>query len=56
MGSTLSKEDKALLEEAVKKAEPYPEDDPVWGVFDGERDHDRALATLAKMALEGRLK
>ena len=56
MVSNLSPEDKAFFEEVLKRAEPYPEDDPIWDEWDGERDHDRAMATLAKMALEGRLK
>ncbi|WP_295749638.1 hypothetical protein [uncultured Oscillibacter sp.] len=56
MAYVLSPEDKAFFEEILKKAEPYPEDDPIWDVLDGERDHSRAMATLAKMALEGRLR
>ena len=56
MTSNLSPEDRAFFEEVLKKAEPYPEDDPIWNVLDGERDHARAMATLAKMALEGRLR
>ena len=56
MAYDLSPEQKAYFEEVLAKAEPYPEDDPIWDTFDGERDHDRAMATLAKMALEGRLR
>lgn len=56
MEYTLSAEDRVRFEEILKRAEPYPEDDPIWDTWDGERDHDRAMATIAKMALEGRLK
>ncbi len=56
MASDLSPEDRAFFEAILSKAEPYPEDDPIWDTFDGERDHDRAMATIAKMALEGRLR
>lgn len=56
MAYVLSPEDKAFFKEILAKAEPYPEDDPIWDVFDGEKEHDRAMATLAKMALEGRLR
>ena len=57
MGSNLSPADKAYFESLLAKAEPYPEDDPLWDVFDGEeRDSDRVMATFAKMALEGRLR
>ena len=57
MGLNLSPEDKAYYESLLEKAEPYPEDDSLWRVFDGEeRDSDRVMATFAKMALEGRLR
>ena len=56
MASNLSPERRAFFEEILAKAEPYDEDDPIWNKFDGERDMDRAMATLAKKALEGRLK
>lgn len=56
MESNLSKEDKEYFESLLAKAEPYPEDDPIWDVLDGESDMDRVMATFAKMALEGRLK
>lgn len=57
MGLDLSPEERAYFEAALAKAEPYPEDDDLWCVFDGdERDSDRVMATFAKMALEGRLK
>lgn len=56
MASNLSPEDRAFFEAILAKAEPYPEDDPTWDVLDGECDMDRAMATLAKMALEGRLR
>ena len=56
MTHNLSPEDKAYFEMILVKAEPYPEDDPIWDTLDGERDHERAMATIAKMALEGRLK
>lgn len=56
MASNLSSEDRAFFEEMLKRAEPYPEDDPILNTLDGGRDMDRAMATLAKMALEGRLK
>lgn len=56
MASNLSAEDRAYFEALLAKAEPYPEDDDVWDTLDGECDHDRAMATLAKMALEGRLR
>lgn len=52
--------DREFWEEVLKRAEPYPEDDPVWNEFGGSVidenfDMDRAFATLAKKALEGRL-
>lgn len=57
MASGLSKEDMEYFEALLAKAEPYPEDDSIWSVFDGEdRDSDRVMATFAKMALEGRLR
>lgn len=57
MASNLSPADKAYFEALLAKAEPYPEDDPLWNMFDGaERDSDRVMATFAKMALEGRLR
>ena len=56
MASTLSAEDIAFFEEILAKAEPYPEDDEIWYTLDGACDHNRAMATLAKMALEGRLR
>ncbi len=56
MACSLSPEQRAYFEEILKKAEPYPEDDPIWDTLDGERDHDRVMATIAKMALEGRLR
>lgn len=57
MGRDLTPEQKAHFEEILRKAEPYPEDDELWDIFDDEdRDNDRAMATLAKMALEGRLR
>ena len=56
MARDLSPEERAFFEEILKKAEPYPEDDPIWDELDGERDHERAMATIAKIALEGRLR
>lgn len=56
MASNLSPEDRAFFEELLKKAEPYPEDDPIFDTLDGERDMDRAMATWAKLVLEGRLR
>ena len=56
MPSDLSPEDRTLFEEVLARAEPYPENDPIVNQWDGKRDHDRMMATLAKMALEGRLK
>lgn len=56
MGRDLSPEERAYFEEVLAKAEPYLEDDPIWDVLDGDYDSDRAMATLAKMALEGRLR
>lgn len=56
MGSDLSPADRAFFEAVLAKAEPYPEDDPIWDVWDGERDHARVMATIAKKALEGRLR
>lgn len=56
MESSLSAEDRAFFEEILSKAEPYPEDDEIWDTLDGKCDHDRAMAALAKMALEGRLR
>lgn len=55
MGQDLSPEDRAFFEALLAKAEPYPEDDPIWRVWDGECDSDRAMATIAKKILEGRL-
>lgn len=56
MESVLSPKDRAFFESVLAKAEPYPEDDPIWDIWDGERDHDRAMATIAKMVLEGGLR
>ena len=56
MAYSLSPEQKAYFEELLKKAEPYPEDDPIFDTLDGKRDMNRAMATIAKMALEGRLR
>lgn len=56
MASNLSPEDRAFFEEILKKVEPYPEDDPIFETMDGKRDMKRAMATWAKMILEGRLK
>lgn len=59
MASDLSPEVKARLEDMVAKAEPLPENDEFFDRFDGhpsDEEMDRALATLAKKALEGRLK
>lgn len=57
MASNLSQEDREYFESLLAKAEPYPEDDSIWSIFDGgERDSDRVMATFAKMALEGRLR
>lgn len=56
MAFNLSPEQKAYFEELLEKAEPYPEDDPIFDVLDGQRDMDRAMATIAKMALEGKLR
>ena len=56
MAYDLSPEDRKFFEELLARAEPYPEDDPVWDTLDGEQDRDRAMATLAKMTLEGRLR
>lgn len=55
MASNLSAEDKAFFEALLEKAEPYPEDDEIWDILDGKRDHNRAMATLAKMILEGKM-
>ncbi|USF26158.1 hypothetical protein N510_001076 [Firmicutes bacterium ASF500] len=56
MASNLSPEDRAFFEAVLEKAEPYPEDDEIWVTLDGKCDINRAMATLAKMALEGRLR
>lgn len=56
MASNLTPEQKAYFEEVLSKAEPYPEDDPIFDTLDGKRDMARAMATIAKMALEGRLR
>ena len=56
MALNLSPEQREYFEGLLKKAEPYPEDDQIFDRLDGERDMDRAMATLAKMALEGRLR
>ena len=31
------------------------EDDAAWDILDGERDHNRAIAALAQMTLEGQV-
>lgn len=49
----LTPEQRKELEMILAKVEPYPEDDPIWNLLDGEYDNDRAMATLAKMVLEG---
>ena len=56
MASTLSPEDKALFEEWLAKAEPYPDDDPAINTWDGAYEPARMRATIAKRALDGRLK
>lgn len=56
MAYDLSPEDRSFFEEVLKQAEPYPEDDPILNTLDGEYDTKRMMATLAKMALEGRLR
>lgn len=55
MASNLSKEDRDFFEKLLKKAEPYDKDDPIVNQLDGERDHDRMMALIAKKVLEGRL-
>lgn len=55
MAYNLSEEDRAFFEALLNKAEPYDENDPIVNQFDGERDHDRMMALIAKMILEGRL-
>ena len=41
MASDLSAKDRAFFEAILEKAEPYPEDDPIWEVWDGELSGDR---------------
>lgn len=55
MGSNLSKEDKEFFEKLLEKADPYDEDDAIVDQLDGERDHNRMMALIAKKILEGRL-
>ncbi len=40
------------LLEYLKHHEPYDENDPIVHQFDGERDDDRMMATIAKKILE----
>ena len=51
----LTPEERAYWESLLALAEPYAEDDPILDLFDGELDHDRMAATIAKRALEGKL-
>lgn len=55
MASDLSPEDRAFFEALLAKAEPYDENDPIVDQLDGERDHDRMMALIAKEILEGKL-
>lgn len=51
----LTPKERAELEAMLAKAKPYDEDDPIVNQFDGERDHDRMMATIARKILDGRL-
>ncbi|MDD6174527.1 MAG: hypothetical protein PUC59_02020 [Firmicutes bacterium] len=51
-GKRLTKEDRARLEEDLKKAEPYTEEEADALELDGPYDFDRMNATLAKKFLE----
>ena len=64
MESSLTPELEANFKAVLANADPLPEDDPFWDTLEGGcgfRTFNAALfarasATLAKMALEGRLK
>ena len=56
MASDISEKLKADLERVALSAEPYPDDAPEMHVLDGEVDHARMMATLAKGVLEGKIK
>ena len=55
MALNITPEVRKKLEEDMAKAEPYDDDDPILDQFDGDRDDDRMMATIAKNILEGRL-
>ncbi len=52
MALNLSDENRAVLMEMLRIAEPYSEDDPEMNTLDGESDSDRVLATIAKKWLD----
>lgn len=52
MKHELSEQEIKELEEMVKTAVPYADDDPIWGEYDGEYDSARASASLAKKLLD----
>ena len=56
MAFNLSPEDKAFWEALLEKAEPYSNDDPELSTLDGDYDPKRMMATLAKRALDGKLR
>lgn len=53
MGLNLSKEEREWLENQLRSAEPYDEDDPILLIYDNsERDPLRWNATMAKRLLK----
>lgn len=55
MASTISKDSDKELEKIAHSAEPYPDDSPEMETLDGDYDIDRALATIAKKILDGKI-
>lgn len=56
MEQKLTDEERKFFEDILAKYEPYDEDDPILMRFDGDDPHPmRAMATMAKKVLEGRL-
>lgn len=54
MAHVLTEEERNELLEYIAKHKPYDDDDPILLRFDGECDHERMMATIAKRILEGK--
>lgn len=59
MAHVLTEEERKRLIEIMNSAEPFDDNDPIMradiDIFDGDYDHDRMMATLAKLCLEGKI-